>query len=84
MIGADIRHFVFLANAEHGKKLIPPAYALAGLYNNPIPAQFLALLKRLQILYWLRLHWLAELVPWNQFLGSLNVYKNRLRLHWLA
>jgi hypothetical protein len=34
--------------------LIPPAYALAGLYNNPIPARFLApiapkLLKRLQI-----------------------------------
>ncbi len=24
------------------KKLIPPAYALAGLYNNPIPARFLA------------------------------------------
>jgi hypothetical protein len=31
------------------KELIPPAYALVGLYNNPIPAQFLALLKRLQI-----------------------------------
>jgi hypothetical protein len=24
------------------KELIPPAYALAGLYNNPIPARFLA------------------------------------------
>jgi hypothetical protein len=24
------------------KELIPPAYALAGLNNNPIPAQFLA------------------------------------------
>jgi hypothetical protein len=24
------------------KELIPPAYALAGLYNNPIPAHFLA------------------------------------------
>jgi hypothetical protein len=24
------------------KELIPPAYALAGLYNNPIPAWFLA------------------------------------------
>jgi hypothetical protein len=50
MIGADIRHFVFLTNAEHGKELIPPAYALAGLYNNPIPARFLALLECLQIL----------------------------------
>ncbi len=26
------------------KELIPPIYALASLYNNPIPAQFLALL----------------------------------------
>jgi hypothetical protein len=25
----------------NSKELIPPAYALAGLYNNPIPAQFL-------------------------------------------
>jgi hypothetical protein len=24
------------------KELIPPAYALVGLYNNPIPARFLA------------------------------------------
>ena len=24
------------------KELIPPAFALVGLYNNPIPAQFLA------------------------------------------
>jgi hypothetical protein len=24
------------------QELIPPAYALAGLYNNPIPARFLA------------------------------------------
>jgi hypothetical protein len=24
------------------KELIPPAYALAGLYNNPVPARFLA------------------------------------------
>jgi hypothetical protein len=24
------------------KEFIPPAYALAGLYNNPIPARFLA------------------------------------------
>jgi hypothetical protein len=24
------------------KELIPPAYALEGLYNNPIPARFLA------------------------------------------
>jgi hypothetical protein len=31
------------------KELIPPAYALAGLYNNHIPSRFLALLKRLQI-----------------------------------
>ncbi len=31
------------------KELIPPAYALAGLYNNPIPARFVALLKHLQI-----------------------------------
>ena len=31
------------------KELIPPAYALVGLYNNPIPARLLALLKRLQI-----------------------------------
>jgi hypothetical protein len=30
------------------KELIPPAYALAGLYNNPIPAQFLALLKQIR------------------------------------
>jgi hypothetical protein len=29
------------------KELIPPAYALAGLYNNPIPARFLAPLCRL-------------------------------------
>jgi hypothetical protein len=27
---------------------------------------------------------IAELAPWNRFLGSLNVYKYRLRLHWLA
>ncbi len=33
----------------HSKELIPPAYALAGLYNNPIPARFLALLKCLRI-----------------------------------
>jgi hypothetical protein len=26
----------------YSKKLIPPANALAGLYNNPIPARFLA------------------------------------------
>ena len=25
-----------------------------------------------------------SLVPWNRFLGSLNVYKYGLRLHWLA
>jgi hypothetical protein len=31
------------------KELIPLAYGLAGLYNNPIPARFLALLKCLQI-----------------------------------
>ncbi len=24
------------------KELIPPAYALVGLYNNPVPARFLA------------------------------------------
>ncbi len=30
------------------------------------------------------LHWIAELFPWNRFLGSLNVYKYGLRLHWLA
>ncbi len=40
------------------------------------------LLKRLQIR--LGLHLLAELVPWNRFLGSLNVYKYGLRLHWIA
>jgi hypothetical protein len=26
----------------NSKELIPPAYVLAGLYNNPIPARFLA------------------------------------------
>jgi hypothetical protein len=31
-----------------------------------------------------RLHRLAESMPWNQFLGSLNVNKYVLRLHWLA
>jgi hypothetical protein len=31
------------------KEFILPAYALAGLYNNPIPARLLALLKRSQI-----------------------------------
>ncbi len=31
-----------------------------------------------------RLHRLAELIPRNRFLGSLNVYKYGLRLHWLA
>ena len=30
------------------------------------------------------LHRLAEFIPWNRFLGSLNVYKYGLRLHWLA
>jgi len=30
-----------------------------------------------------RIHRLAELIPWNRFLGSLNVYKFGLRLHWL-
>jgi hypothetical protein len=53
------REAVFLkllrSSGIDSKELIPPAYALAGLYNNPIPAQFLAtldvlkLLKRLQI-----------------------------------
>jgi len=27
---------------------------------------------------------LAEFIPWNRFLGSLNVYKFGLRLHWLS
>ncbi len=31
-----------------------------------------------------RLHRLAESIPRNRFLGSLNIYKYGLRLHWLA
>jgi hypothetical protein len=31
-----------------------------------------------------RLHRLAEMIPLNRFLGSLNVYKYGLRLHWLT
>ncbi len=31
-----------------------------------------------------RLHRLAESIPRNRLLGSLNVYKYGLRLHWLA
>jgi hypothetical protein len=29
-----------------------------------------------------RLHRLAESIPWNRFLGSINVYKYGLRLHY--
>ena len=64
------------------KKLIPPAYALAGLYNSPIPARFLApldcskLLKRLQIRAQATLACeigSLELIPWLHYM------KNRLR-----
>jgi hypothetical protein len=56
-----------------------------GLYNNPIPARFLAPFDCSKVYkYGIRLHWIAELVPWNRFLGSFNVYKYELRLHWLA
>jgi hypothetical protein len=40
---------LFWSPGTDSRELIPPAYALAGLYNNPIQARFLALLKRLQI-----------------------------------
>jgi hypothetical protein len=31
-----------------------------------------------------RVHKLAESIPRNRFLGSINIYKYGLRLHWLA
>jgi hypothetical protein len=32
----------FMEPRNRSKELIPPAHALAGMYNNPIPARFLA------------------------------------------
>jgi hypothetical protein len=54
--------------------------ALAGRYDNPIPSRCLAPIEFSKIpargslnlyKYGLRLHWLAELVTWNRFLGSI-------------
>jgi hypothetical protein len=49
-------------------KIPAPAFR----YENPIPTQFLAP-KYCFLKFQHRLHRLAELIPWNRFLGSLKV-----------
>jgi hypothetical protein len=52
--------------------------ALAGRFDNPIPTPFLASIDCSKIPAQAADR-LAESVPWNRFLGSLNVYKFGLR-----
>jgi hypothetical protein len=47
----------------------------AGRYDNPIPTRFQAPHGLLINSSAARLNSLAELIPWNRFLGSLNIYK---------
>jgi hypothetical protein len=58
--------------------LIPVAIACAGLFEQSVGARNQ---EGIGLTYWLaRLHRLAELIPWNRFLGSLKVKKFRLSL----